>query len=102
MMPAGLLMLPTVAWACPTCPSDGRTRVAAGIVDTFWDTADDARPGDAIVARPLMTMTTPGPATTILRPDAGLAARAAVPAPRRGRRLAHHRGRLRGEARRDV
>ena len=69
-MPAGLLMLPTLAWACPNCPSDGRTRVATGIVDTFWDTADGARPGDAIVARPLTTMTTPGPATTILRPDA--------------------------------
>ncbi len=36
----------------------------------FWDTADGARPGDAIVARPLTSMTTLGPATTILRPDA--------------------------------
>lgn len=37
----------------------------------FWDTGSGARPGDAIVARPLETMTRLGPsATTILRPDA--------------------------------
>lgn len=36
----------------------------------FWDTESGARPGDAIVARPLETMTRLGPATTILRPDA--------------------------------
>lgn len=37
----------------------------------FWDTESGARPGDAIVARPLETMTRLGdPAVTILRPDA--------------------------------
>lgn len=36
----------------------------------FWDTEAGARPGDAIVARPLETMTRLGPSTTILRPDA--------------------------------